>query len=98
MRVYTLLCTLAPMADTVTVREVRAHLAEVINRAEAGHTTVVTRKGKRVAALVPIDVLDALDAAADEMAAREAESHRQDPTVSMAELLADLFEGRESVA
>ncbi|MFB4422335.1 type II toxin-antitoxin system Phd/YefM family antitoxin [Streptomyces sp. QL37] len=86
------------MADTVTVREVRTHLADVIDRAEAGQTTVVTRNGKRVAALVPIEVLDALDAAADEMAAREAEAHRHDPTVGMAELLADLFEGGDPAA
>ncbi|NED92857.1 type II toxin-antitoxin system prevent-host-death family antitoxin [Streptomyces sp. SID11233] len=86
------------MAETVTVREARTHLAEVIDRAEAGKTTVVTRNGKRVAALVPIDVLDALDAAADELAAREAEAHREDPTVSMGELLADLFEGGTSAA
>ncbi|MFE4215348.1 type II toxin-antitoxin system Phd/YefM family antitoxin [Streptomyces sp. NPDC056844] len=86
------------MTDTVTVREARSHLAEVIDKAEAGRTTVVTRNGKRVAALVPIEVLDALDAAADELAAREAEAHRQDPTVGMAELLADLFEGGDPAA
>lgn len=86
------------MTRTVTVREARAHLAEVIDKAEVGETTIVTRKGKRVAALVPIEVLDALDAAADELAAREAEAHRDDPTVSMAELLADLFEGGDPAA
>lgn len=86
------------MTETVTVREARAHLAEVIDRAEAGETTIVTRNGKRVAALVPVEVLDALDAAADELAAREAEAHRGDPTVGMAELLADLFEGGDSAA
>ncbi|NEC06917.1 type II toxin-antitoxin system prevent-host-death family antitoxin [Streptomyces sp. SID7909] len=86
------------MTETVTVREARMHLAEVIDRAESGETTVVTRNGKRVAALVPIEVLDALDAAADELAAREAEAHRQDPTVGMAELLADLFEGGSPAA
>ncbi|MFD4632638.1 type II toxin-antitoxin system Phd/YefM family antitoxin [Streptomyces sp. NPDC058284] len=81
------------MSEYVTIREARAHLAEVVDKAEAGEVTVLTRKGKRVAALVPIEVLDALDEAADELAAREAERHRDDPTVGMAELLADLFEG-----
>lgn len=80
------------MSENVTIREARAHLAEVVDKAEAGEVTVLTRKGKRVAALVPIEVLDALDEASDELAAREAEQHRDDPTVSMAELLADLFE------
>ncbi|MFE1954410.1 MULTISPECIES: type II toxin-antitoxin system Phd/YefM family antitoxin [Streptomyces] len=81
------------MSEDVTIRDARANLAEVVDRAEAGEVTVLTRKGKRVAALVPIEVLDTLDDAADELAAREAERHRDDPTVSMAELLADLFEG-----
>jgi hypothetical protein len=34
----------------------------------------------------PCTAVDALDAAADELAAREAEAHRDDPTVGMAEL------------
>ncbi|WP_405004755.1 hypothetical protein OHV13_11055 [Kitasatospora purpeofusca] len=37
-------------------------------------------------------ILDAIEEAAYELAAREAELHRDDPTVSMAELLADLFD------
>ncbi len=36
--------------------------------------------------------LDAIEEAADEIAAREAELHRDDPTVSMVELLVDLFD------
>ncbi|MFE7563521.1 type II toxin-antitoxin system Phd/YefM family antitoxin [Kitasatospora sp. NPDC057500] len=80
------------MAESLSIREARAHLAEVVTKAESGEITVITRKGERVGAVVPIEVLDAIEAAADELAAREAEVHRNDPTVSMAELLADLFE------
>ncbi|WP_328413645.1 type II toxin-antitoxin system Phd/YefM family antitoxin [Streptomyces violaceus] len=82
------------MADnTVTVREARAHLAEHINRAEEGTPTVITRNGAPVAAVVPISDFEALEEAADVMLAREAEAVLADggPTVSMAELLADLF-------
>ncbi|WP_035848571.1 type II toxin-antitoxin system Phd/YefM family antitoxin [Kitasatospora azatica] len=79
------------MADALSIREARAHLAEVVTKAEAGEITVITRKGERVGAVVPIAILDAIEEAADELAAREAEEHRGDPTVSMAELLADLF-------
>ncbi|WP_031077078.1 type II toxin-antitoxin system Phd/YefM family antitoxin [Streptomyces sp. NRRL WC-3742] len=79
------------MADAMNIREARAHLAEVISRAEAGEITVITRKGERVGAVVPIEVLDAIEDAEDELLAREAEKHRNEPTVSMAELLADLF-------
>ncbi|MFF5959964.1 type II toxin-antitoxin system Phd/YefM family antitoxin [Streptomyces luteogriseus] len=85
------------MADnTVTVREARAHLAEHINRAEEGTPTVITRNGAPVAAVVPIADFEALEEAADVMLAREAEAVLADggPTVSMAELLADLFSER----
>ncbi|MFF2846648.1 type II toxin-antitoxin system Phd/YefM family antitoxin [Streptomyces sp. NPDC058001] len=86
--------------NPVTVREARAHLADHINRAEQGTATVITRNGEPVAALVPIADFDALEEAADELLAREAEAVLADggPTVTMAELLADLFTEREDHA
>ncbi|MFE3886544.1 type II toxin-antitoxin system Phd/YefM family antitoxin [Streptomyces lydicus] len=79
--------------STVTVREARAHLADHINRAEEGTPTVITRNGEPVAAVVPIADFNALEEAADVLLAREAEAvlAQGGPTVSMAELLADLF-------
>ncbi|BCL28353.1 type II toxin-antitoxin system Phd/YefM family antitoxin [Streptomyces aurantiacus] len=79
--------------NTVTVREARAHLADHINRAEEGTPTVITRNGEPVAAVVPIADFDALEEAADVLLAREAEAvlAQGGPTVTMAELLADLF-------
>ncbi|MCS0637871.1 type II toxin-antitoxin system Phd/YefM family antitoxin [Streptomyces sp. LP05-1] len=79
--------------NTVTVRDARAHLADHINRAEEGTPTVITRNGAPVAALVPIADFDALEEAADLVLAREAEEVLAEggPTVTMAELLADLF-------
>lgn len=79
--------------NTVTVREARAHLADHINRAEEGTPTVITRNGEPVAAVVPIADFNALEEAADILLAREAEAvlAQGDPTVTMAELLADLF-------
>ncbi|MFJ9697676.1 type II toxin-antitoxin system Phd/YefM family antitoxin [Kitasatospora sp. NPDC101183] len=79
------------MADAMNIREARAHLAEVISRAEAGEITVITRKGERVGAVVPIEILDAIEEAEDELLAREARKHLDEPTVTMAELMADLF-------
>ncbi|WP_234327572.1 type II toxin-antitoxin system Phd/YefM family antitoxin [Streptomyces sp. NRRL WC-3719] len=55
--------------NTVTVREARAHLADHINRAEEGVPTVITRNGAPVAAVVPISDFEALEEAADVMAA-----------------------------
>lgn len=41
-----------------TIRDVRAHLAEVVDRADRDDTpTVITRRGKEVAAVVSIEVL-----------------------------------------
>lgn len=82
--------------STVTVREARARLADHINSAEEGTPTVITRNGEPVAALVPIADFDALEAAADVLLAREAEAVLAEggPTVTMAELLADLFTER----
>ncbi|MCY0942226.1 type II toxin-antitoxin system Phd/YefM family antitoxin [Streptomyces antarcticus] len=83
--------------NAVTVREARAHLADHINRAEQGAPTIITRNGAPVAALVPIADFNALEEAADELLSREAEAVLAaggGPTVTMAELLADLFSER----
>jgi prevent-host-death family protein len=41
-----------------SIRDVRAHLAEVVERADREDTpTVITRRGKQVAAVVSIEVL-----------------------------------------
>ncbi|MFE5327917.1 type II toxin-antitoxin system Phd/YefM family antitoxin [Embleya sp. NPDC056575] len=79
--------------SAVTVREARAHLADHISRAEHGTPTVITRNGVPVAAVVPIADFEALEEAADVLLAREAEAVLAEggPTVTMAELLADLF-------
>ncbi len=86
--------------NTVTVREARAHLADHINRAEEGVPTVITRNGAPVAAVVPISDFEALEEAADVMLAREAEAVLAEggTTVTMAELLADLFTERDGEA
>ena len=108
--VYTQMCTCTCVRwvlmdeSAVTVREARAHLADHINRAEQGTPTIITRNGAPVAALVPIADFNALEDAADELLAREAEAVLAGggPTVTMAELLADLFtergEGRSGSA
>lgn len=82
--------------NAVTVREARAHLAAHINRARQGSPTIITRDGAPVAALIPIADSNALEDAADELLAREAEAVLAGggPTVTMAELPADLFSER----
>ena len=54
------LCTLGVVSElpTESVRDLRAHLAEVVERADRDdQATVITRRGKPVAAVVSIEVL-----------------------------------------
>lgn len=41
-----------------TTREVREHLADVVNAAIQGQVTYVTSRGRRVAAIVPLAVAE----------------------------------------
>ncbi|MBD0674463.1 type II toxin-antitoxin system Phd/YefM family antitoxin [Streptomyces sp. CBMA156] len=86
------------MTEALNIRELRARLAEVVTQAEAGEITVITRKGERVGAVVPIEVLDAIEEAEDELLAREARKHLDEPVITMAELLVDLFGSPEDSA
>lgn len=84
------------MADTMNLRTARAHLADVVSAAESGASTVLTRNGTPVAAIVPVEAFDALEAAADELLAREAvevlEAEGDGPKYTVAEVIADIFE------
>lgn len=80
----------------LSVRDARAHLAEVISRAQTGTPTVITRNGQAVAAVVPIEDFNALEDAIDRYFAREADRDLADnpdaPTYSMSEVVAAIFE------
>jgi prevent-host-death family protein len=64
----------------VTVSEARGHLAAMIDRARAEHAPVyLARRGRRVAALIDADDLDALLELAEDMAdIRAAEAAREE--------------------
>jgi prevent-host-death family protein len=80
----------------LSVRDARAHFAEVITRAKDGTPTVVTRNGEAVAAVVPIEDFNALEDAIDRYFAREADRDLAEnpdaPTYSMSEVVAAIFE------
>jgi prevent-host-death family protein len=80
----------------LSVRDARAHFAEVITRAQNGTPTVITRNGEAVAAVVPIEDYNALEDAIDRYFAREADRDLAEnpdaPTYSMSEVVAMLFE------
>jgi len=53
---------------TVSAEEARNQFADILNRAAYGHErTVVTRRGKRIAAVVSIEDLELLEAVLDEL-------------------------------
>jgi len=68
--------TLAPDTDGPierTATDARAHFSDVVGLAQhAGVTTAITRNGRRVAAVVPADVLDLLDDLEDRALSRMA--------------------------
>ncbi|MGM0724148.1 MAG: type II toxin-antitoxin system Phd/YefM family antitoxin [Actinomycetota bacterium] len=80
--------TAAEMSST----DARRHFADVVGRAQhAGVTTAITSHGKRVAAVVPAEVLDLLDELEDRglsRMAREAKAETGAP-VDHAALLAE---------
>jgi antitoxin Phd len=67
----------APAPDELPVSEARDTFADVLGRATyAGQITYITRRGRRVGAVVPVDVAEAAEAAEDaylSRLAREAE-------------------------
>ena len=80
----------------MSVRDVRAHFAEVLTRAQNGSPTVIMRNGEPVAAVVPIEDFNVLEDAIDRYFAREADRDlTEDPdasTYSMSEVVAAIFE------
>lgn len=83
------------MDDSVSVREARAQLAKLLDQAQEGEPTVITRGGTPVAAIVPIEEYNALEEAADELLARRARQILAEegdaPRATLAEVLADIF-------
>ena len=84
-----------PVRD-LTISEFREHLADVVSRAAyAGRITYVTRRGQRLAAIVPVEIAEAIERAEDAedvAAAREALARIDagDEPISLADLRAEL--------
>ncbi|MEV6945733.1 type II toxin-antitoxin system Phd/YefM family antitoxin [Streptomyces sp. NPDC051172] len=80
---------------SVSVREARANLARLLDHAEEGEPTVITRGGTPVAAIVPIEEYNALEEAADELLARKAlqtlAEEGEAPRATLADVIADIF-------
>lgn len=86
------------MSDTPqqSIRELRVHLADVVDRADhSDEATIITRRGKEVAAVVPIEMLRQYRIWEDRYYASLVKKRMQSPADSipleevMAEFLAD---------
>jgi prevent-host-death family protein len=79
----------------MSVRDARGHFAALITRAQNGSPTVITRNGKPVAAVVPIEDFNVLEDAIDRYFALQADRDLADnpgaPTYSMSEVVAAIF-------
>ena len=80
----------------LSVRDARARFAEVVSRAEGGTPTVITRNGRAIAAVVPIEDYNALEDAIDRYFAKQADRDLADnpdaPAYSMSQVVAAIFE------
>lgn len=94
---YTSCMTTAPELST---REARDKLADVVDDARHGEATVITSRGRRVAAVVPVDMLDEYEhlAEAADLAVIRERMDRVDagePTVPLADVMAETLQRKE---
>ncbi|MFC9892755.1 type II toxin-antitoxin system Phd/YefM family antitoxin [Nocardia sp. NPDC127579] len=84
------------MTDIVTVRELRAALAKTLDAAAQGETTIVTRDGHPVAAMVPVSMLKALEDWEDERLAEIAkhryETYKGEGAINLTDMFAEILD------
>ncbi|WP_406274084.1 MULTISPECIES: type II toxin-antitoxin system Phd/YefM family antitoxin [unclassified Nocardia] len=69
------------------------YLARYVDEAHGGEEAIILRDGKPIAALVPLEMVEAFDKAEDELLAREAirRLDERSERVTMARVIADIF-------
>jgi prevent-host-death family protein len=84
------------MTDIVTVRELRAALAKTLDAAAEGETTIVTRDGEPVAAMVPVSMLKALEDWEDdrlaEIAKHRYDSYKGEGAINLTDMFAEILD------
>jgi prevent-host-death family protein len=79
------------MSKALTASAARTRFAELVNRAEyAGERTIVHRRKKPVAALVPIEDLELLERYEDELDRRLIKKARKEKTIPWEQVKKDL--------
>lgn len=75
-----------------SIRDARAHLAELVDRADRDdQPTIITRRGKEVAAVVSIDMLRHLQQLEEDWVVRVVDERlrRPEPGIPLADVLAE---------
>jgi prevent-host-death family protein len=76
---------------SITIGEAREHLADLGNRASLrGERVVVTRRGKKLFALVPVEDVDLLERLEDKMDLEAIEAARNEPSKPLAQVKKEL--------
>ena len=76
---------------SITIGEAREHLADLGNRASLrGERVVVTRRGKRLFALVPVEDIDLLERLEDKMDLEAIEAARNEPSKPLSQVKKEL--------
>jgi prevent-host-death family protein len=84
------------LPDELPISEARDHLTDVVGRATySGQITYITKRGRRVGAVVPVEVAEAAEAAKDNYLSKlahdaEAELAAGAPIRALADVVADL--------
>lgn len=80
--------------ETASVRDVREHLAEVVDRAAHDELTIITRRGREIAAVVPIEMVREYRQWEEEQVLRVIEQRRADtqPGIPMEDVMADVLD------
>lgn len=85
-------CKLACMTTdhlAVALREARGRFGELVEHAQHENPVVLTKHGKPVAAIVPIDLLEAFERLQEERIARLIDERAGSPTVSLEEVMTE---------
>ncbi|MFC9087074.1 type II toxin-antitoxin system Phd/YefM family antitoxin [Nocardiopsis dassonvillei] len=81
-----------------SIRQVRDHIADVVDRADREDSpTVITRRGKEVAAVVPIDLLRRYQRFEEQEILRMVRERMDnpEPDIPMEQVMAEIMEGPE---
>lgn len=94
------MCTIGSMSEmqVESIRQVRDHISDVVDRADREDSpTVITRRGKEVAAIVPIELLRRYQQLEEQEIMRMVKERMSNPEPGfpMEQVMAEILDGPE---